>query len=141
MATFNICTALPQTVIDNLRSNGAEIREACKIIVINVLDQKTIRIYDNSRISYKEVDLLLTPHFGNPMAPYVNNNVQTEVYQLLQAFKVDGFARKQQTKIVPAGGVYQYHSQIAINCVIRQIENPDVGFGFVDLPHVPLYVT
>ena len=47
MSAFNICTSLPQRVIDNLRNNGAEIRDACEIIVINVLDPQPIQIYND----------------------------------------------------------------------------------------------
>ena len=66
MSTFNICTALPQTIIEELRNNGAEVRDARKIIVINVLDSQPIEIYDKFLQFDKEVDRLLTPHFGNP---------------------------------------------------------------------------
>ena len=40
--------------------------------------------------------------------------------------------------VIPAGGGYQYHhAQIAIQYVMKQIENPDVGFGLVGLSQVP----
>ncbi|KAJ3222650.1 hypothetical protein HK099_002055 [Clydaea vesicula] len=146
MSTFNICTTLPQTTIDDLRNNGAEVRDACEIIVFNVLDPQPIEIFDKFLQADKEVDPLLTPHFGNPAAPYVAYNIQLEIYQLLHAYQQIPAANlvpvPQLTPIanlvIPPGGGYQYHyAQIAINYVMKQIENPDVGFGLVGLPHVP----
>lgn len=149
MSTLNICTALPQTTIEELRNNGAEVRDACKIIVINVLDSQPIEIFDKFLQADKEVDPLLTPHFGNPAAPYVAYNIQLEIYQLLHAYQQilaanlgAGVPLPQLTPIanldIPPGGGYQYHhAQIAINYVMKQIENPDVGLGLVGLPHVP----
>ena len=90
----------------------------------------------------------MTPHFGNPAAPYVSYNKQLEIYQLLEAYQqilADGPTVNpplpQLTPIanlvIPAGGGYQYHhAQIAINYVMNQIENPDVGLGLVGLTRV-----
>lgn len=138
-----------------MRNNGAEIKDACEIIVISVLDPQPIQIYNDFLKTDKEVDPLLTPHFGNPAAPYVSYNIQTmqlEIYQLLQAAQAyqqilaDGPTVNPPLPpltpianlVIPAGGGYQYHhAQIAINYVMNQIENPDAGLGLVGLPHVP----
>ena len=42
MATFNICTALPQEVIDNLKAHGETVQDSCKMLIIDVLDSGPI---------------------------------------------------------------------------------------------------
>jgi len=142
MSTLNISTALPQTTIKELRKNGAKVRDSCEVIVINVIDYQPIKIFDKFLQDDKKVDPLLTPHFGNPATPYVAYDIQLEIYQLLHAYQQNDSPLPRLAPIanlgIPPGGGYQYHhSQISINNVMKQIENPDVRLGLIGLPHVP----
>lgn len=43
---IKVCTAFPQDIIDNLRKHGAVVHDACKILIIDVLDQESIHQFD-----------------------------------------------------------------------------------------------
>jgi hypothetical protein len=145
MTAFNIRTALPQEVIDNLKAHGATVHDSCKMLIIDVLDSGPILQYEKFLETPKEVDPILTPHFGPPVAVYVPVNVQMEVYQLLEAYRKEQLISDAPVPqiqpllglVIPAGGGYQYRSQIAIQYVMKQIENPHVGLGLVGLSQVP----
>lgn len=149
MSTIKVSTALPKRVIKSLREEGATIREDCEIIVVEVLEQEAIAVYDRFLRSETQVDPILNPNFGNPAAHYVPLNVQLEVYQLLQTYQ--GLMAPDlavgapipiiapvNALVIPFGGGFQYHhAQIAIQSVMGQIENTDLGFNLVGLNNVP----
>ncbi|KAJ3034471.1 hypothetical protein HK097_004500, partial [Rhizophlyctis rosea] len=106
MATIDVTTSLPKNLIEQFRQLGANIREDCDIVVVELLNYETTKAYDDFLASEKDVDLLLNPQFGPPLAPYVAPAVQAEVHQLLAAYQPLNARALAPGQPLPALGAY-----------------------------------
>ena len=133
---------LQKEVLDKLESNGAKVIKICTsmplyMIGIDECDKTADEIYMNYLQSEDEVDPLIIATFGDPLNPFVNANIQQEVFYLLSCFQpmlkpeIVGLTNDVPQSIpipfaLPPGNMYQYHTQIAIQRVQHEIECPQV---------------
>ncbi|KAJ3048987.1 hypothetical protein HK097_010000 [Rhizophlyctis rosea] len=132
MSKVTISTSLPSRIIEDLRSAGATVREDCEIKIVELVTPAPIAIYETFLKSPDNVDPVLNPLWGHPLAPYVPANVQVEVWQLLATYQpllAAAFAPGAPVAplapvplAIPIGGHQYHHAQIAIQQVMQEIE-------------------
>ncbi|KAJ3021882.1 hypothetical protein HKX48_007562 [Thoreauomyces humboldtii] len=146
MPVISIKTNLPERVIRELRKSGAHARTGCEIHVIEALEKPLWDVYSAFLQTFDEVDPVLGPNFGHPLAPYLLPQAQMEVYQLLTTYQLLSANQLAASAplpqlpplVFPKAGQVQYRQpQIAIQKVIEQIEKPDPSFDLPNLAAVP----
>lgn len=141
--SYDVKVKLPKCLLDKLESGGAQVIKFCPsmplyMIGIDNSSQVAEEIYTNYLKSEDEVDPLIIATFGDPLNPFVNANIQQEVFYLLSCFQ--SMLKTQIIElenhvpqpipnpfILPPGNGYQYHhAQIAIKRLQQEIEKPQV---------------
>jgi hypothetical protein len=135
MAFRSISSSLPKKLIQELHEcEGVVVRDQCEVLIIELVDSpQGDEVFKQFLMAGNDVDPILTPAFGHPLAPYVPPNVQIEVWNILSSYQplraqdltVDGPPIAYIPAIFPVlGGIQYHHTQIAIQAVQQEIENP-----------------
>lgn len=141
MSFIQICTTLPQDLIDKLRElKNVVIQDQCEIMIIELVESPTgMEVFNQFIQNSQEMDPLLSVDFGIPLSPYVVPHIQVEVWNILSSFQSlcmnNYHINVPFIQYIPAQfpvlGGYQYHSIIAIQCVQQEIQNPSYLIDFV----------